>query len=63
MTAEIIPFKVPGKPKRTCSFCKQAESSAKKMFSNEMEGENLRCICDKCIVECSKRINNDETNN
>jgi len=56
MTAEIIPFKIPGKAARVCSFCKRNESACKKIFSNEMEGEHLKCICDKCVLECAERM-------
>lgn len=49
MPAEIIPFNTPP-PKMICSFCKRPEEQVKKMFSNGQVGEEVRYMCNVCVL-------------
>lgn len=51
MPAEIIPFNTPPPPKMVCSFCKRPEEQVKKMFSNGREEENVRYMCNVCVLK------------
>ena len=55
-SAEIIDLFPKPKKELFCSFCKKTESEVKRMFSNSVEGNLLRCICNECIVLAKEKL-------
>ena len=57
----VIPFNKPPEPEKICSFWKSTEYAVKRLFSNNLEGANLKFICNKCVVKCKEICTNEET--
>jgi len=56
MSAQVIPFARPAKVELKCSFCKRPESQVKKLFTNGLEGEDFKSICNDCVAHAKERV-------
>jgi hypothetical protein len=55
MKAKVIPFEPPQPAEPKCSFCGTEKAKAKAMVATE-----TAAICDKCLAQATKRLEDTE---